>query len=193
MADSTSTVSVQGLPQVLAAFNRLGPVLAKKWIRRSTRAGAKALVTEAKARALQAFGQRTGAVRRNITLTTGKKPTNLVGRYVVGVRHIITTQNLAGGVKKSAKALRRIRLARGMKKLIAESGGFEAAIQLSGRTLAKRGLNPYYYRFLEFGTKYQRKRSFLEPAIVHGGDDGLKKMRDELLNNLAAIATEARR
>lgn len=176
-----TVLEVKGLSDTLRTLAALPDRLAKKGLSAAMRAGAREWVKVAKAQAQTAFTSRTGATVRNIGLARGKKPSPLVARYVIGVRH------LAGkmGEGRSARALRKIKTQRGLRQALTDAGiSYEQLAALSGRKLARRGLNPYYYRFLELGTQHMAARPFLAPSTGPAQARVLpvviSKLRDEL-------------
>lgn len=179
------SISVRGLKQIDQALRRLPDKLALRVVRKGTAAGARAIVAGCKRVAVTAFTQRTGAIVRNITWARGKKPTRYVGRYVIGVRHIASTRADQFGTASRTKAVGKIKQRRGLRKALADAGISQGDLgRLSGRGLARRGMNPYYYRFLELGTKSITARRFLQTGLKVAAQDAIRaaanRMRSEI-------------
>lgn len=152
MADE---IRVQGLSEALLVLKALPDRLQRRGLQAATAAGARVIAAHARRIARGAFSQRTGATVRGIRSGKGKRPSQFAARYIIGVKHMRTTHNLDFGRSKRAG-------------------------DSSGRDMAKRGQNPYYFRFLELGTRRMRARPFLLPGLLSASSDAVSKMRDRL-------------
>lgn len=146
-------VSLQGLPELNAAFKSLGDKVSKKTGLRMVAAAAGVVRNQAKTIARSKGLKKTGTLINNIAIKREKNvPANVV-QYHVGVRH----GREYGRRKNVVKFL---------------------ALGKRGRIVTKYANDPYYWRFLEFGTKHIRPIKFLEPALELSAQQAIQKMRN---------------
>jgi HK97 gp10 family phage protein len=129
---------------------------------------AKAVYTAADVIRDDAFSRapfRTGNLRAHIAIFR-RQATDNVAEYDVGVRPI----RLNAKVKKVLRILRRS----------------------TGRRTAIQG-DPYYWRFLEFGTSRMAARPFLRPAFEAQKGKALDKFRESLAVGVEKAAAEVNR
>lgn len=148
---------VQGLPDLRAALRGIPAKLRVRALRNALAAGARVIQREARARApvlrTAAAFRKPGTVRNAIVVrnsTEAKKAGN-VGVFVSvrpakGARFKTTTTNLLG---------LKVRVRR------------QVAASQRG---AKSPNDPFYWRFLEYGTAKMRARPFLQPAARRLGE-----------------------
>lgn len=149
--------TVQGIPDLRAALQGIVPKLRRQALRNALAAGARVIQREARARApvlqMSAPYRKAGTVRDAIKVRTSpqaKKAGN-VGVFV------------------------NVKPAKGAKFRTVSIGLFSRRIKVRRQVAAsqrgaKSAVDPYYWRFLEFGTKKMGKRPFLEPAARRLGD-----------------------
>lgn len=153
------TVRVQGLEQLLAKFKEIPLALRKRVLRNALAAGARVVRDDAKrtapllSGALKAPLRTRGTVRNAIAVRTSK-----VARRAGNVGVFVNVKPLPGNQYKTVVTKGPL-------------GGVH-----KHRTLVKRSArgatnpkDPFYWRFLEFGTKKMGARSFLRPAAAKLG------------------------
>ncbi|MCX5699580.1 MAG: HK97 gp10 family phage protein [Candidatus Omnitrophica bacterium] len=59
-----------------------------------------------------------------------------------------------------------------------------------GRKMSKRDLDAYYWTFLEFGTKFIKKVSFIQVAFQKAQGKALEKFKDVLANKISQLVKE---
>jgi HK97 gp10 family phage protein len=60
-----------------------------------------------------------------------------------------------------------------------------------GRKMSKRDLDAYYWTFLEFGTKFIKKISFIQVAFQKAQRKALEKFKDVLANKISQLVKES--
>jgi HK97 gp10 family phage protein len=60
-----------------------------------------------------------------------------------------------------------------------------------GRKMSKRDLDAYYWTFLEFGTKFIKKLSFIQVAFRKVQGKALEKFKDVLANKISQLVRES--
>jgi HK97 gp10 family phage protein len=156
MASDQTTVTVQGLDHLKSQLAAITRTLRRRVLRNALAAGAREIRNEASRLApVLTVGQarrvpyRTpGTVRKAISVRTSKRDTRAGN---VGV--FVNVKPLPGN--KWKKTTYRTFF-----------GGRRTAWQLLKKTerSAQNPNDPFYWRFLEFGTRYMRARPFLQPA-----------------------------
>ncbi len=132
------TVKIEGLDGVLARMAALPPALVSKRggvVRAALRKGAMVIVKDARRRAPVS----TGALKKNIASAIDPVPKKSGANEGVRV-------GVRGGAKKYANTKYNARKGR------------------AGKSY-KTGGSTYYWRFLEFGTKFIKPQPFLRPAF----------------------------
>lgn len=61
-----------------------------------------------------------------------------------------------------------------------------------GKAGAKNPNDPFYWRFLEFGTKFMKARSFLRPAADSKGAEAIKKFMDAVIPQIEKLNRRVR-
>lgn len=165
-------VRVEGLSELLRTLQRLpaavaskngGPVRSALW--RSAK-----VIRDA---AIQKAPLRTGALRKAIFVYRDRSPQadGVAERYLIGVRKVRLS-------KKERKQLR------------AMMGEMRAA-GIEARVVAVEG-DPYYWRFLEFGTAKMPAKPFLRPAMEQHRGHALDVFRVQFMKNVATAVKRAR-
>ena len=147
------TQQLRGFDDLIAKLRQIAPTLRRRVMRNALAAGARLVRDEARRRApvlvnaAKAPHRTPGLVRSRIVVRTSKEARRQgdVGVFVnvkpaQGARYRTTTQRVLG------LRLRNTTLVR------------------ASQRGAKSKVDPFYWRFLEFGTKNMRARSFLQPA-----------------------------
>jgi HK97 gp10 family phage protein len=62
-----------------------------------------------------------------------------------------------------------------------------------GKRYQRRGLDAWYWRFIEFGTRRMPGRPFLRPAFYHTHDKQIEALRTRLAKAIATAAAKLRR
>ena len=146
-------VELKGFDELAAKLRAIAPALRKQALRNALSAGARLVRDEAKRRApvlanpVKAPYRTPGLVRSRISVRTSKTARRAgdVGVFVNvrparGAQYQTSTSNVVGLKIKRRQLVR------------ASDRG------------AKSPRDPFYWRFLEFGTKFMRARPFLQPA-----------------------------
>lgn len=60
-----------------------------------------------------------------------------------------------------------------------------------GRKMSKRDLDAYYWTFLEFGTKFIKKISFVQLAFQRAQRRALEKFKETLANKISQLVKES--
>jgi HK97 gp10 family phage protein len=138
-------LKVRGLKELNRVLERVPDRMAKRILRKAVREAAKPVLAEARMLARTRMQVRTGSLVRNITsrgATRNRHNTRgYVARQIIGVRH---------GQK-------------GRKGIDENRGPGSKRVLASGRV--KYTNDPFYYFFLEKGTKNIRARNFLRDAL----------------------------
>lgn len=143
---------VSGLEELNNKFKQLDAKLARSIAFKMVVAGGRIVRNEAKSIAQSKGLKRTGTLLKNIALKRERTQRGVV-QYNVGVRH---GKNLT---KKAMSKLDRKR-----------------SKTANGGVIYRYTNDPFYFRFLEFGTKYMSARSFLAPALANKKDEALRVM-----------------
>ena len=148
------TQQLQGFDDVAAKLRAIAPALRRRALRNALAAGGRLVRDDARRRApvlvnaAQAPNRTPGLVRSQIVVRTSKlaRQAGDVGVFVnvrpaKGARYKVTTGRVLGVRLRAAQLVR----------------------------ASDRGANsrrdPFYWRFLEFGTKHMAARPFLRPAV----------------------------
>lgn len=146
---------ILGIGQLQKSFANLKQDMIIKTSRRMVASGGGVVRTEAK-KIAQSYGLRkSGALIRNIAIKRERNAPAGTEQYNLGVRH---GRDLGNG-KKVVKYL----------------------VQNSrGRIVTKRENDPFYWRFLEFDTKFRKATSFIQKALENKRDQAIQAMHDRL-------------
>lgn len=146
---------ILGIGQLQKNFMNLRQDMVLKTSRRMVASGGGVVRTEAK-RIAQAHGLRkSGALIRNIAIKRERNAPAGTEQYNLGVRH---GRDLGNGRKV-------------VKYLVQNS---------RGRIVTKRENDPFYWRFLEFDTKFRKATSFIQKALENKRDQAIQAMHDRL-------------
>jgi len=111
----------------------------------------------------------------------------LKGALVAGAREI----------KKEAQALAPIKTGRLRKamyiKTMSKPNPFKENVIFGvrhGRKMMQKNLDAYYWTFLEFGTKYIKKMSFVQTAFQRAKERALQKFKEVLTAKITQFARE---
>lgn len=153
---------ILGLNDLLNNFAALGVDMQIKQAPRIVVAGGRVLVKAAKAEAQHLGLRKTGALIKNIAMKRERQAPEGTAQYNIGVRH---GRDLGNG-KKVIKYL---------------------AVNKSGRIVTKRQNDPFYWRFLQFPTKYRDATPFLEKGLDDGGVNAINAMEAEARKILVKV------
>ncbi len=147
--------NVSGLTNLRQAFAGLKDEIKIRTSRRMVAAGGGVLRKEARRLAQQHGFKRSGALIRNIAIKRESKAPAGTTQYNLGVRH---GRSLGNG-KKVIKFL---------------------GVSKSGRVVVKRKNDPFYWRFLELGTKFINGESFIQQALLNKKTEAEAAMQSKL-------------
>lgn len=154
-------MKIEGMDKLIANFKSLPDDMSKKMSLRMVASAGGVVKKEAK-RIAQSLGLRkTGALIKNIAIKRDKSP-NGTTTYNLGVRH----GRAMGNGKKVIKYL---------------------AVGKSGRVITKRQNDPYYWRFLQFKTKFRAATPFLDVALANKKDEAINAMSKPLEKYLSTL------
>ena len=148
--------TVRGIPELKAALASIVPKLRRQALRNALSAGARVVRDDARRRApVLAAGMRApyrepGTVKRAIVVRTSKQARR---KGDVGV--FVNVRPLPGAKYKTVRGL---------------FGGKRRVLASASQRSAKNPKDPFYWRFLEFGTKFMAARPFLQPATARLAD-----------------------
>lgn len=152
--------NIQGLAELNQSFKQLGDNIVRRVGIRMVASGAGVIKKGAKT-AAQAKGLvRSGALVNNIAAKREKQVPPDTIQYNIGVRH----GRALGNGKKVVKYL---------------------ALSKSGRVVTKRKNDPFYWRFLNLGTKYIAGAHFIEAGLTSSSQQAIDKMSSVLDDELA--------
>lgn len=156
-------VRITGIAELAKKFKGLDFALQKKYGPRMVAAAGSVVRRAAKAEASSQGLRKSGALIANIAVKREKSPPRNTIEYHVGVRH----GRALGNGKKVVKYL---------------------ALNKTGRVVTKRRNDPFYWRFLEFGTKNIRRREFITKGFEKSKGQALAAMESKL-NDLVSKAS----
>jgi HK97 gp10 family phage protein len=154
-------VRIKGIEQLIEKFRQIPLTLRKRVLRNALAAGARVVRDDAKRNAPLLSGARKapfrtrGTVRNAIAVRTSK-----VDRKAGNVGVFVNVKPLPGNKYKT------VNVARGW---LGGTVKHRALVKRSARG-ANNPRDPFYWRWLEFGTKKMAARSFLKPAAAKLGD-----------------------
>jgi HK97 gp10 family phage protein len=163
---------MRGLSEVLRTLKRLPTELASKGggpVRSALFKAAK-VIRDA---AIQKAPLRTGALRKAIYVYRDRSPESdgLGERYIIGVR--------------------KVRLSKKERKQLREMLGAARAQGVELKVIAVEG-DPYYWRFIEFGTATLKAEPFLRPALDENAAAAINVFRVEFMRKVANAVKRAR-
>jgi HK97 gp10 family phage protein len=157
MAGNTKVIGIEGLQ---AKFLELRQDMTIKTARRMVASAGSVLRTEARTIAQSHGLKKSGALLRNIAIKRERKAPAGTEQYNLGVRH---GRDLGNG-KKVIKYLE---------------------VGKSGRVVTRRQNDPFYWKFLEFNTKYRNATPFIQTALENKSEQAIAAMQDRLDKDLA--------
>lgn len=156
MAGSTQVLGISELTQ---AFKKLGQQIQPAGARRIVMAGARVLKSKAKSAVNEAGLKKSGAMISNIAVKREKSAPQGTEQYHLGVRH---GRELGNG-KRVIKYL---------------------ALNRKGRVVTRRQNDPFYWRFLNLGTKHIQAFHFIEAGLEDGGKEAIAAMEKQAMKEL---------
>jgi HK97 gp10 family phage protein len=145
---------IQGVDELHATFSQLGDDIKGGAARRIAYAGGAVLRSEARVIAQTAGLRKTGALLKNIVIKRERNAPAGTEQYNLGVRH---GRDLGNG-KKVIKYL---------------------AVSKTGRIVTRRENDPWYWKFLEFGTKHIQPTRFIEGALANKSQEAVDAMTEK--------------
>ena len=150
-------VQITGLGDLKQQFAKVKQGMIRKTAFRMVAAAGGVLRKEARALALSHGLKRSGALIRNISIKRERNAPHGTAQYNLGVRH---GRNLG---RKSVKYL---------------------ALNKAGNVVTRRENDPFYWRFLEFGTKHIRPYRFIQDSLKNKRSEALAALEDRLKKDL---------
>ena len=147
---------MMGLGDLRQNFEKLAADMTKKTALKMVVAGGKVLLTEAKALAQGRGLRKSGALIRNIAIKRESAVPFGIAQVNLGVRH---GKDLGGKYKQLVVGKR-------------------------GRIVTAYKDNPYYWSFLEFGTRRSRALPFIAPALANKRAEAITAMSTMLTDEL---------
>lgn len=154
--------NITGLKELNSAFKSMGENVSKKTGLKMVASAAAVIRKEAKNIARSKGLKKTGTLINNIAIKRERNVPADTVQYHVGVRH----GREFGRRKNVVKFL---------------------ALGKRGRIVTKYKNDPYYWRFLEFGTKHIRPLKFLEPALESKRQEAINAMQATLQKELLKV------
>ncbi len=152
-------VQILGIGELSRKFAELAENMKQKTARRMVATAGGIVRKEAKALALSQGLKQTGSLIKNIAIKREKNVPEGVEQYHLGVRH--------------GRELRRAKI----DKLFLVKNK-------SGRVVWKRVDDPFYWRFLEFGTKQINPYRFIQQALNNKQQEAIDAMLSRLQRDL---------
>ena len=152
-------VEIIGIGELVKNFKMLNSDIVKKTSLRMVATAGGVLRKESKRIAQEEGLKKTGALIRNIAIKKERNADPGTTQYNLGVRH---GRHLGNG-KKVEKYL---------------------ALNKTGRIVNRRENDPFYWRFLEFGTKHISASRFLQRSLENKRQEAIKAMNDRLLKEI---------
>lgn len=150
-------VQITGLGDLKQQFAKVKQGMIRKTAFRMVAAAGGVLRKEARSLALSHGLKRSGAMIRNIAIKRERNAPPGTVQYNLGVRH---GRNLG---RKSVKYL---------------------ALSKAGNVVNRRENDPYYWRFLNLGTKHIRPYRFIEDSLKNKRTEALAALEDRLKKDL---------
>ena len=155
-------VQILGIGELLRKFSELAENMKQKTARRMVATAGGIVRKEAKALALSQGLKQTGALIKNIAIKREKNVPEGVEQYHLGVRH--------------GRELRRAKIDK-----------IFLVKNKSGRVVWKRVDDPFYWRFLEFGTKQINPYRFIQQALNNKQQEAIDAMLSRLHRDLLNV------
>lgn len=155
-------VRIFGIGDLSRKFAELAENMKQKTARRMVATAGGIVRKEAKALALSQGLKQTGSLIKNIAIKREKNVPEGVEQYNLGVRH--------------GRELRRAKI----DKLFLVKNK-------SGRVVWKRVDDPFYWRFLEFGTKQINPYRFIQQALNNKQQEAIDAMLSRLQRDLLSV------
>ena len=155
-------VQILGIGELSRKFSELADNMKQKTARRMVATAGGIVRKEAKALALSQGLKQTGALIKNIAIKREKNVPEGVEQYHLGVRH--------------GRELRRAKIDK-----------IFLVKNKSGRVVWKRVDDPFYWRFLEFGTKQINPYRFIQQALNNKQQEAIDAMLSRLHRDLLNV------
>jgi len=155
-------VQILGIGELSRKFSELAENMKQKTARRMVATAGGIVRKEAKALALSQGLKQTGALIKNIAIKREKNVPEGVEQYHLGVRH--------------GRELRRAKIDK-----------IFLVKNKSGRVVWKRVDDPFYWRFLEFGTKQINPYRFIQQALNNKQQEAIDAMLSRLHRDLLNV------
>ena len=149
------TVKIDGLGDLQKSFAGLRDDMKLKTSRRMVASGGGVLRKEARTIARNQGLKKTGALIRNIAIKRERRTPPGITQYHLGVRH---GRDLGNG-KRVIKFLE---------------------LSKTGRIVTRRQNDPFYWRFLEVGTKHIKSHEFIQRALKNKRTEAIAAMSKKL-------------
>lgn len=150
---------ILGIGELSRKFSMLTQNMKQKTARKMVAAAGGIVRKEAKSLALQMGLKKTGSLIRNIAIKRERSAGDGVEQYNLGVRH--------------GRELRRSKLNR-----------LQLVKNSAGRVVWRRVDDPFYWRFLEFGTKSISPHRFLQKSLENKRQAAIDAMMKRLDNEM---------
>lgn len=172
MAGDTVEIRVQGLEQAIRALQELPNTLRRRVLTKAVRAAAEEFKLRAQA-AVPVLAQATlyrnpGTLKRAIKVRTSKRD-----RRDGNVGAFVNVKLLPGAKYKTIRDARGKAIGRTLKKASERS--------------AKNPNDPFYWRFVEFGTQHMAAQPFLRRAAEGGAEQAVRRFERVLATAIKAI------
>ena len=155
-------VQILGIGELSRKFSELAENMKQKTARRMVATAGGIVRKEAKALALSQGLKQTGALIKNTAIKREKNVPEGVEQYHLGVRH--------------GRELRRAKIDK-----------IFLVKNKSGRVVWKRVDDPFYWRFLEFGTKQINPYRFIQQALNNKQQEAIDAMLSRLHRDLLNV------
>lgn len=160
MADGVR-VEIGGLRELEAALKRLGGPVARSAMRAAARAGATVIRDEARS----LVPVRTGLVRENIVVRVRRDERTSTGSAVRFSILVRTRKGVLGRVKKGVRL-------------------HALALDPTLKRETLKAASPYYWRYVEFGTRKAPAQPFLRPALERKSTAAMERMKAVLWDRI---------
>ncbi len=153
------TVKIEGIGELQKMFAGLRDDMKFKTAQRMVASAGSVLKKEAASIAQSKGLKKSGAMIRNIAIKRERKAPEGVTQYHLGVRH---GRHLGNG-KKVIKYL---------------------ALNKRGRVVTRRENDPFYWWFIEFGTKYIQAHRFVQQSLENKRAEAIAAMEKRLQQDI---------
>jgi HK97 gp10 family phage protein len=175
------TVKVKGLNELQARLAELPRRLSRQVLEKGLTTGAQPMAAEAQARvpvlAVATPRRRPGTVKKRIQARRVRPRSGMAATVIVGVR------GLSAGVVRNYKL-------RKAGRVVSKRGGADF---MRGLSAADNPNDPFYWKFLEFGTSKMPARPFLRPAFEAQKGNAVTLAAEEWKKVILQAASELNR